>query len=431
MIEDITYYSELKHQLGAKNIEPILSRIEECLNSALEELKKLAVDEDMAKKEPNSLKDIYSLRPKGPRRIWKAFDKAEYMNRVEGALLGRFAGCTLGEAVEFWDIERMEALAEENGEPFPPIDYWSYVPEPKKMHFNVSTIENFTRHKMVGVPVDDDLMYTVLGLLIVEENGPNFSTADVGKTWLKYLTWTWDYYVWANLEAGVPATEAAEKDNPKYQQLNALIRSDVWGYLAPGYPELAASIAWRDAYLSHRRNGIYSSMFFAAAVSAAFSVDDPVEALRIGLTEIPAESAFAENVRWALQTAPKVSDYREARNEIDSRFGFTNHKSKFVGMNSLHSINTSCCIIFGIIMGGCDFTKVIGDTVAIGMDNDCTAALAGSIVGAVVGKDGIPEHWYRDFNDVLHSSLAGKPQFKISDLIQRFTTQAEIMIKSN
>ena len=168
-------------------------------------------------------------------------------------------------------------------------------------------------------------------------------------------------------------------------------------------------------------------MFVAAAVSAAFAVDDPVEALKIGLTEIPEDSAFAENIQWALQTAPGVRNYREARDEIDARFGCGDLQSTHVGMHSVHSINNACCTVFGIVIAGCDFTKVLGEIVAMGMDNDCTTATAGSIVGAVIGKSGIPEHWYRDFNDMVYSTLTGKPQFAISDLIKRFSEQAAIV----
>jgi ADP-ribosylglycohydrolase len=175
-------------------------------------------------------------------------------------------------------------------------------------------------------------------------------------------------------------------------------------------------MAYRDAYISHRRQGIYGEMYFSAAIAAAFAVDDPVEALEIGLTEIPQESATAKAVRWALQVAPDVKDYRQARDAVEERFK---------GMAPVHTINNACLTIWGITIGGTDFTRVIAETVAMGMDNDCTAATAGSLVGAVVGKQGIPGHWYRNFNDTVHSYLIDQPRFAISDLIERFTIQAK------
>ena len=80
--------------------------------------------------------------------------------------------------------------------------------------------------------------------------------------------------------------------------------------------------------------------------------------------------------------------------------------------------------IFGLAIGKKDFSRVIGETVAMGMDNDCTAAASGSIVGAIVGKAAIPQHWYQNFNNTIHSYLNGKPRFAISDVIERFTDQA-------
>ena len=46
-------------------------------------------------------------------------------------------------------------------------------------------------------------------------------------------------------------------------------------------------MAYRDAYISHRKNGIYGEIFFSAAITAAFTVDNPLDALKIGLSEIP------------------------------------------------------------------------------------------------------------------------------------------------
>jgi len=414
----IQLYTQLKHEYGAQRIELVLARVERAMKHALNELTKLPVDQTLSKKEPNNLTAIRQLRPSGPRRQWNRFDSKIYRDRIEGALIGRMAGCTLGAPVEGTRIDYMEDLARENGEKFPPRNYWSYVPSPYVIRYDWGPREAYTRPKMNGVPADDDIVYTLLGLLVVEKFGPDFTMAQNGKAWIKYLPMacTAEKVALDNLKAGIPARNAGEKGNPYCEWIGADIRSDPWGYMAPGWPEKAAEMAWRDAYLSHRRNGIYGEMFFAAAISAAFATDDPVKALKIGLTEIPKECTLAKAVRWAFRLAPRIRNYRQARAAVDRRFA---------GMHCVHTINNACLTIWGITIGGTDFTKVIGETVAMGLDNDCTAATAGSIVGAVVGKKGIPKHWYKSFHNTVHSYIIGKPRFRIDDLVKRFGKQAE------
>ncbi len=121
--------SQLKHEYGAAGIEAVLARAQGALQTALSELEGLPVDADLARREPSGLAEIQALRPTGPRRLWDAFDDARYADRVAGALLGRFAGCTLGAPVEFWPIDKMAGWAAEIGDAFPPIDYWSEIPE--------------------------------------------------------------------------------------------------------------------------------------------------------------------------------------------------------------------------------------------------------------------------------------------------------------
>ena len=70
---------------------------------------------------------------------------------------------------------------------------------------------------------------------------------------------------------------------PEYNKLTD-IRADPWGNMAPGWPEQAAPMAYRDAFPSHRRQGIFGEAFFFAAmastlaVASAFAVDDQGEA---------------------------------------------------------------------------------------------------------------------------------------------------------
>jgi ADP-ribosylglycohydrolase len=413
----LALYAQLKTEYGSAGVAAILQEAEKTLAEALKEIKGLPVDPGMAQREPNGLAEIKALRPQGPRRIWSRYDPSAYLERLEGALLGRFAGCTLGAPVEGWPVARMKALAEENGQAFPPTDYWSYVPEPARLRYELSPRSAYTRDKMQGVPVDDDVAYTLLGLLVVEEYGPDFTIAQNGEAWLKYLPYacTAEDVALRNLKAGVPAERAAETENPFCEWLGADIRSDPWGYMAPGWPERAAELAYRDAYLSHRRTGIYGEMYFSAVIAAAFAVDHPLEALEIGLSEIPQGCRLAQEVRWALDMAPQIVDYAQARAAVDERYA---------GMHPVHTINNACLTIWGLTIGGTDLTRVIAETVAMGLDNDCTAATAGSIAGAVVGKRGVEKHWYDRFGDTVHAYLIDRPRFSIGGLIERFAAQA-------
>ncbi|NLO81525.1 MAG: ADP-ribosylglycohydrolase family protein [Clostridiales bacterium] len=424
LLEHLHEYANLRCEYGAnvKDVENILLKVEESLKSAIAQINSLPIDDKLAMQEPNSLEDIRKLRPDGPRRLWKRFNRDKYQDKLEGALLARMAGCILGAAVEGWSIESMQKWSEFIDDQFPPIDYWSQVKDPSGVRYGKSLNQDYTRDKMDGVPVDDDITYTLLALLIVEDYGKDFTTDDVAKAWIKYLPMacTAEDIALRNIKAGINAYEAADIGNPYCQWIGADIRSDGWAYLAPGYPEKAAEMAYRDAYLSHRRNGIYGEMFFSAAQAAAFEVDNSIDALKIGLTEIPENCLLAREIRWALEEGKNIKDYRDARQAVDDRFK---------GMSSVHTINNACLTIFGLIIGENDVTKVISQTVAMGLDNDCTTATAGSIVGAIVGKKGIPEHWYKPFNNKIYTYMNNAEKFTIDDVIDRFARQAEIILE--
>ncbi len=419
----INAYAQQKVEFGASGVAEKVAEIEALLKQKVAELDALANDAELAKAEPDDLETIRSLRPDGSRRMWTSLSE-DFRERLEGSWLGRCAGCTLGSIVEGWTVERMEEWAQYLGDEYPLVDYWSVAEQPHNRKYQTSLREDFTPAKMDGVPTDDDLNYTLLGLMILEEYGLDFTTDDLGEAWIKYLpfAFTAEGIALANLRAGIPPMQAAEVDNCFLNWIGADIRSDPWGYAAPGWPQKAAEFAYRDAYVSHRRNGIYAAMFFSAAISAAFAVNDPVEALQIGLEEIPADCLLAREVRWALEVAPSIANYRDAAAAIEERYP---------QMGGAHAINNTVLTVWGLTVGGDDYTKVIGETVAMGKDNDCTAATAGSIWGAVYGKSAIPKHWYKNFNNKVHTFLYHQSTFAIDDVIDRFVVQAEKVMAGN
>ncbi len=411
----INVWAQHKAETGADGVAEKMAEIKALLAEKLIELRALPEDAALRAAEPDDLAGIRALRPEGLRRYWTDLPEATYRDRLEGAWLGRCAGNALGAIVELWAPEKMENWAACLGDVFPPVDYWKEAERPFELQYETSPRDSFTASRMDGVPADDDLIYTQLGLLILEEHGLNFSVDDVGAAWVKYLPFSPAKAVLDNLRSGFPAMQAGEIDNPTMFWIGADIRADPWAYAAPGYPELAAEFSWRNAYISSRRNGIYGGMYFSAVISAAFALGDSIQALEAGLAEIPANCVLAREARWALDAADGIKDYRTARAAAAERYA---------GMHPVHTINNVPLTIWGLKIGGDDFTKVIGETVAMGLDNDCTAASAGSIFGAAYGKDAIPEHWTRSFNNKVHSYIIDNPQFAIDDMVNRFTALA-------
>jgi ADP-ribosylglycohydrolase len=417
LLNEAMLWADLRHEQRV-DIKAVIKRLRRELKRAHKTLRKTGPKKKALEEEPNALDAIRALRPDGPRRLWPTLNTSGLGDRLKGAWLGRAAGCTLGAPVEGWSIDAMEALARRGKTAFPPKDYWIAHPSPEAHRYGKSTITDYLKGHLSAVPVDDDITYTILGLLILEEFGPDFTTEQVGEAWVKYLPMacTAEDIALRNLKSGVPAGKAGSKNNPFQEWIGADIRSDPWGYAAPGWPEKAAEFAYRDAYLSHRQNGIYGAMFFSASIAAAFAVDDPIQAIEIGLTEIPKGSRLAADVHWALETGPGFADWRDARKAVDERFQ---------GMHPVHTNNNAWLTIFGLILGQRDFTRTIGTTVALGLDNDCTTATAGSILGAVIGARNIPEHWWKPFRNKTRTYLNDHEWFANTDLVARFMKMAK------
>ena len=360
--------------------------------------------------EPMPLDQIKAARPKGPRFLAYKLSDEQLYDKMLGAWLGRGAGCVLGIPVEGRTRDKIKEWAEIIGQPYPLAEYWKEIPR-RGIHYS-EPIENFLKGKIDHIGPDDDLAYTVLGLLILEDAGIDFTTEDVGRLWVKYLPMacTAERVALENLKKGLKPPKTALKGNPFMEWIGADIRSDPWGYAAPGLPEVAAEFAYRDASVSHVMNGTYGEMFFSAVIAAAFVLDEPIRCLEIGLTEIPARCRLAETVKETLRWCRKDQDWGATHDRI---------ARKYKGMHMAHTLNNAALTVAGLYYGQGDFERTISYTVMGGADTDCTGATAGSIMGAILGAKKLPEKWTAPFGDRLTTYIKGHEEHSIKDLARR------------
>jgi ADP-ribosylglycohydrolase len=261
---------------------------------------------------------------------------------------------------------------------------------------------------------DDDIDYTILGLHTLEENGLDFTSRDIANQWLSHLpyhmVYTAERAAYRNLVNGLEPPDSAVFRNPYREWIGAQIRADAFGYVAPGMPEVAAEFAFRDAAVSHVKNGIYGEMFVAAMLAAAFTTSNMEEIITIGLSEIPQNSRLAEAVRDVLDWSKKFPRWESAWEQVMQKYG---------GYHGVHTINNAAIVLLGLLYGGNDLTQTISIAVMGGLDTDCNGATAGSILGAAEGASALPSRWTAPLNDTIRSVVVGFDNSRISDLAAR------------
>lgn len=363
--------------------------------------------------EPSSLEEIRrSLSPPPDLAPLRLGDE-ELRDRLLGAWIGRCAGCNLGKPVEGWTRARIRhylGLADA----YPILDYVPVLdPMPEGLQLNPCWTET-TRGNVEFMARDDDIDYTILALHVLEERGFEFGPDEVGAEWLDHLpftqVYTAEHVAYRNLVHRLRPPETAGHRNPYREWIGAQIRADLWGYVSPGDPERAASLAFRDASLSHTQNGIYGEMWVAALVATSFVTDDVTEALTLALGAVPPRSRLTEAVRTVIDLHADGLDWERGRDVIEERYGT---------YGGVHTVNNAALVAAGLLWGDGDYTRTIGLAVQGGWDTDCNGATAGSVFGAMHGARALPAHWVEPLHDHVRSSIMGFDHSALSDLADR------------
>ena len=377
----------------------------------------LAPEASFPFEEPSELDAIRALRPDGPRRMDLGAAEDAVGDRIHGAWLGRAAGCSLGKPVEGWPRKRIDDYLESTGA-LPLDDYIPYTEGAISPRLKSSTRDNIE-----FMARDDDMDYPILGLLALEQHGADLTSRNMANTWLGrmpfQLLYTAENVAYRNFVNRLWPPDSAVWRNPFREWIGAQIRADIFGYVTPGWPEKAAELAYRDASISHVKNGIYGEMFVAAMLAAAFVESDIEQVVQIGLSEIPRNCRLAEAVHDTLAWCREFADWEQVWDRIHGKYG---HYS------GVHTINNAALVVMGLFFGANDYERGIVITVRGGWDTDCTGATVGSILGAKFGAGALPEKWVGVLNDRLMSCVRDCNDNRISELAARTQRVATTML---
>ena len=366
--------------------------------------------------EPSTLEEIRRLRNGTGQRL--SVDKKTLENKIHGAWMGRICGCLLGKTVEGIKTKELIPFLKETGN----SPMHRYI---RHTDLNDGIVDKYNfrfagrcyADTVDGMPVDDDTNYIVLAQEIVEKYGREFSPYDVSRAWLdlqsKDAYCTAERVAFCNFVKGFEPPESAVYQNPYREGIGAQIRGDYFGYINPGNPELAAEMAFRDASISHVKNGIYGEMFVAAMLAVAACTDSIHDILSGGLAQIPHTSRLYETITHVLTGFENGVSQQDCFKTIHNRY------DEYSEHGWCHTLSNAAIVAASLLYGNGRFGHSICMAVEAGFDTDCNGATVGSVLGMAKGIGSIDERWTEPIHDTLHTSIFGVGTVRISDRVKR------------
>ncbi len=382
-----------------------------------EELLNSPISPDYPFVEPSTLEEIKASRPNKRHTFENNLDSDTLLDKLSGAWIGRISGCLLGKPIEGVKRKEIDTLLKCTDN-FPMERYIEKALfDDKAKEVMKDRLDSCWADTITVAPIDDDTNYTVFALKLIEEYGKEFTPNDVLEGWLSWIpmfaTCTAERIAYRNAAMGMYAPDTASFNNPYREWIGAQIRGDFFGYINPANPEKAAEMGFRDASISHVKNGIYGEMFAAAMIAAAAVCDDIQTVIQAGLDEIPKQCRLRHDIELVLDWHKQGIDEIAVIDNIHKTY------DEYSPHGWCHTNSNAMIVVFALLYGNKEFGKSICLAVQSAFDTDCNGATVGSIIGIMLGKKAIPPYWYGCYNSRLSTSIWGYNEVSVDMLAEK------------
>ena len=168
------------------------------------------------------------------------------------------------------------------------------------------------------------------------------------------------------------------------------IESDYIGFMSPGMPSTAATIADRIGRIMNYGDGLYGGIFVAALYSEAYFENDIPLIIEKALLSIPTASDYYKIIVDVIKLHNEYpSDWMQAWEELENKWGDVD----ICGAGSTFNIDAKlngAYIVMGLLYGDGDPLKTLEISTRCGQDSDCNPSNAMAVLGVIKGFKGLP-----------------------------------------
>ncbi len=275
------------------------------------------------------------------------------------------------------------------------------------------TIHNFTEETAFPKkwPPNDDLDLQVLWLHTIKKRGIFITSKDLAEEWIEHCWYYFNEYgrFLKNFKRGIEPPVSGWFDNEYFREsMGCPIRSEIWGFICPGNPDLAIWYAEKDGVLDHWRDSVWAESFFSAIEASLFFEKDINKLIEIGLKYVPKNSELRNVIELVKECRHQGLNWKEARDEVLKNFGRPDFTSVYQNIGFT---------LIALLWGNYNFVNTILIALNCGYDTDCTCATAGAILGGILGENNIPLKWKAPLMDRFEMGFPlPRKSYRISDL---------------
>jgi hypothetical protein len=170
------------------------------------------------------------------------------------------------------------------------------------------------------------------------------------------------------------------------------IEADYIGFMCPGMPRTATSIADKIGRIMNYGEGVYGGIFVAALYSEAYFETDILKIIEKALMSIPAKSDYYKIIKDVIKLHENYpADWRAAWKELEAKWGDVD----ICGAGSTFNIDAKlngAYIATGLLYGDGDPMKTLEISTRCGQDSDCNPSNALAVLGVIKGFSGLPSY---------------------------------------
>jgi|GEM_PF-507529 len=316
------------------------------------------------------------------------------VHRIYASWLGKLIGIRLGAPIEGWTSEEIRRT-------------YGSVP------FYVTDYGQFAADDDANGPLFFSRVLRSRGLADLNAETMGNQLLDVVGERRGFFWWggegiSTEQTAWENLNRGIHAPQSgsiAQNGQAIAEQIGGQIFSDCWGYLSLGDAEEAAHLAEMMSSVTHDGEGIEGGRFIAACIAHAWREHDiEIVIEKAAQCLNPGSRYHALIMKMVGFHAAHPQEPERCLEMIEREHGY----SRYPGV--CHILPNAAIILYGLLYGGGSFSLSMRLIAEAGCDTDCNLGNAGSILGMMLGLEGIEERWIEPFNDILLCSSAAGSQ---------------------